>query len=226
VVDFLVRGYTADDPFVSTVVQPSSLIVDASNLPRQIIYPGAMVELGAYSSVSGIMPVFSWSFQPINGWTRPEIVSYIEPVQQSNGAWSGTYSKDVSSESEGDKTVELSISVNGATSTAVIPITLVANQNPDGLTVTVRNGNTEIPEDNTVADGTKLNFLVTATDPNDEITYAVWTLTLGATTVRYVGSKIYVDTTGLTGQTITGVVVVYDIHDSGASLSTPTIYVT
>jgi len=224
-VDFLVRGYTPDDPFVSTVVQPTSLIVDASNLPRQVISPTAVVELGAYSNISAVQPVFTWSFQAADGWAVPEQVSYIQPVQQANGAWAGTYSKSVSSETAGDKTVELTISIDGATSTARIPVTLVDNEIPDNLDVRISIGNTEIGTDYTVADGDKLNFFVSATDPNNEITYAVWTLTLGATTEYLVGNKVYVDTTGLTGESITGIVTVYDIHDSPATLAIPTVFV-
>ena len=225
-VDFLVRGYTPDDPFVSTVVQPTSLIVDASNLPRQVISPTAVVELGAYSNVSPTMPVFTWSFQAANGWTVPETVNYIQPVQQANGAWAGTYSKSVAGETSGDKVVDLTVSVGGASSIAHIPVTLVENEIPDNLDITIRIGDDEIGTDYTVTDGDKLNFLATAIDPNDEITYAVWTLTIGVDVMYLVGNRVFVDTSGYSGETISGIVTVYDIHDSPATLSIPTVYIT
>ena len=225
-VDFLVRGYEASDPFLSPAIQPASLIVDASNLPRQVIYPGAVVELGAYSGISTVTPVFTWEFQPVNGWLEHEVVNYIEPVPQANGAWSGTYSKDVSNEEAGEKVVRLSIAIGAASSQVSIPVTLVANEIPGGLTVSIRQGNTLIPTDYTVAAGDKLNYLVTATDPNQELTYAAWVMILGSITEYFVGNKIFIDTTGLSGKTITGQVTVYDIHDFSATTTVSTVYVT
>jgi hypothetical protein len=95
----------------------------------------------------------------------------------------------------------------------------------DLLAVTIQTAGANIPADNTVVDSTKLSYLVTAIDPNREITYAKWTMVLNAVTYYFMGSKIFIDTTGLSGQSITGVVTVYDTHDSSSSLDVPTVYV-
>jgi hypothetical protein len=231
-VNFDFFGEIPPAPVIGVTADAEVLTADASSVPDQRIGPGQNVAFTVYASdpVSSNFD-FLWSFFGSNGWVTNSFVPGTS-APTADGSVRNTYTKDISAESGGQKTVLVLVKNNDSNKEVQIPIyvNLIANTVASTCTITVKdqNGNTVAPGA-TVPAGTKLTYAATAIDPQNDVVVYKWTFTQpGGTpgTLRLWGQSATIDATGFTpGGTIISAVLTTDRMSGQASFAGPSILV-
>lgn len=230
IVNFDFFGEIAPAPVVGVTAEADFLTADATSLPDQRIGPGQEVSFTVYASdpVSSNFD-FLWSFFGSFGWNGNSFASGAsEPT--ADGSVRNTYTKDIESESGGQKTVLVTVRNLDSNKQVEIPIfvNLIANSTGTECTfaVTDQNG-APVTAGSSVAAGTKLIYQATSVDPQNDVLVYRWTFTQPGgipTTLRLWGREVMIDTTGFTsGGSILASLLTVDRMDGEATFSAPTI---
>jgi hypothetical protein len=226
-VNFDFFGETPPAPVIGVTADADVLTADASSVPDQRIGPGQQVQFTVYASdpVSSNFS-FLWSFFGSLGWENGlhNVFSNGTSAPTADGSVRNTYTKSISGESGGQKTVLVAVKNLDSNKQIEIPIyvNLIANTVAPSCTITVKDQNgVAVAPGASVAAGTRLTYTATAIDPqNDVLTYK-WTFTQpGGTpgTLRLWGREATIDTTGFTvgGSLITAVLTVDRMNGQAA----------
>jgi hypothetical protein len=231
-VNFDFFGETPPAPVIGVTADADVLTTDASSVPDQRIGPNQQVSFTVYASdpVSSNFD-FLWSFFGSNGWAVNSFATGTS-APTADGSVRNTYTKDISAESGGQKTVLVAVKNTNSNKEVQIPIyvNLIANTVASTCTFTVKdeNGN-DVAPGATVPVGTILTYAATAVDPQNDVLVYKWTFAQpGGTpaTLRLWGREATIDTTGFTpGGTIVVSVLTTDRMNGQATFTGPSILV-
>jgi hypothetical protein len=231
-VNFDFFGETPPAPVIGVTADADILTADASSVPDQRIGPNQQVSFTVYASdpVSSNFD-FLWSFFGSNGWAA-NTFSTGTSSPTADGSVRNEYTKDIASESGGQKTALVTVKNVDSGKEVTIPIyvSLIANTVASSCTFGVvdQNGNAVAPGA-TVPAGTILTYTATAIDPQNDVLVYKWTFTQpGGTpgTLRLWGREATIDTTGFTpGGTIVVSVLTTDRMNGQVAFSGPSILI-
>jgi hypothetical protein len=231
-VNFDFFGETPPPPVIGVTADASILTADASSVPDQRIGPGQNVQFTVYASdpVSSNF-TFLWSFFGSLGWNGNSYATGTS-APTADGSVRNTYTKDIESETGGQKTVLVTVKNTDSNKEVQIPIyvDLIANSVGTVATISVVDQNDNpVTAGSTVPAGTKLTYSAVVVDPQNDVLIYKWTFTQPGgtpTTLRLFGPKAFIDTTGFTpGGSILLTLQAIDRMNAVATFTGPTILV-
>jgi hypothetical protein len=227
--DFDMRGQAAPPPTVGASAGIEGMFSDAANLSAQRVGNGQTIEFTVYAKdPANGGPAFNWSFTPANNWSmqppdypeQPPGVTKLLP----DGGYQNVLTRDISAETVPNGVSKYAVAVCNVVFTTTgnvkrvnvveIPVTLIANAEPDSVSITRKVNNVEVSGQGPVSrTGGGLEFAMTSQDLNGDAATVMWTFyqPFAPSTGLYWGPKVVIPLEYYeTGQTIQGAVTVTD----------------
>lgn len=206
---------------------PLSFIGRAPSVPRAtapVVAPavwrigtGLTGELSASASSADGGPVtFSWIFTTTGGWSSNS-TQYGTTTQSGGGGYSNVLVVQTSGETAGTKQVTLRVtSLNGQQLDQVVSVELVENSQPE------ISGITTYPS-TTVSSGSTVIYSGTASDPDSDRLYYLWTFTGAVSGGSLTRSDAYTGIEAVGTGVISSTLVVYDGVGGTDSMAGPAV---
>lgn len=206
---------------------------DFSALTR--VGPGVEVAFEVYArDPAGGAVAFSWNFAGTHGWTTTAGPATGTVTSTADGGRKSVYTKSVSGElfpTGPQKTVVAvaTVAVAGGATEIKLPVTLVANTSPSGITFTAKVNGVEyaLASGVPVQAGDVVEFAAVGADADADLLVYEWTFIqpsgVQPSTLKLWGAKVALNTAGWAGLTVEGSVKATDRFGASVTEFTPGI---